>query len=65
MYQCPHAEMKQTVHESIAKMEKVFLAENMPPGVTVAFTRLVRKAAGITEGLAACQCHKQGYGALK
>ena len=39
-------------------MEKVFLAKNMPPGVTVAFTRLVRKAAGITEGLAVCQCHE-------
>ena len=55
LYQCTHAEMKQTVHEIIAQMEKVFLNENMPPGVTVAFTRLVRKAAGITEGLAECQ----------
>ena len=40
------------------KMEKVFLDENMPPGVTVAFTRLVRKAAGITERLAECQCRE-------
>ena len=39
-------------------MEKVFLNENMPPGVTVAFTRLVRKAAGITEELAECQCRE-------
>ena len=41
IYQCDHAKMKQTVHESIAKMEKVFLVENMPPDVTVVFTRLV------------------------
>ena len=26
--------------------------------VTVTFTRLVRKATGITEGLAACQCRE-------
>ena len=50
--------MKQTVHESIAKIKKVFLVKNMPLGITVAFTRLVRKAAGITEGLAACQCQE-------
>ena len=35
-------------------MEKVFLAENMPPGITVAFTRSVQKAARITEGLPFC-----------
>ena len=58
LYQCTHAEMKQTVHESIAQMEKIFLNENMPPGVTVAFTRLVRKAVGITEGLVECQCRE-------
>ena len=58
LYQCTHAEMKQTVHESIAQMEKIFLDENMPPSVTVAFTRLVRKAVGITEGLVECQCRE-------
>ena len=30
----------------------------MPPGVTVAFTTLVRKAAGIAEELAECQCQE-------
>ena len=50
--------MKQTVHESILNMEKVFLAKNMPLGVAVAFTRLVCNAAGITEGLAVCQCQE-------
>ena len=30
----------------------------MPPDVTVAFTRLVRKAVGITEGLAVYQCQE-------
>ena len=58
LYQCARAEMRPIVHESIEQMEKVFLAENMPPGVTVAFTKLVRKAAGITEGLAVCQCRE-------
>ena len=58
LYQCSHAEMKENVHESIEQMEKVFLAENMPSGVTVAFTKLVRKAAGIAEGLAECQCRE-------
>ena len=50
--------MRQTVHESIVQMEKAFLNENMPPGVTVAFARLVRRAASITEGLAECQCRE-------
>ena len=45
LYQCTHTEMRQTVQESIVRMEKAFLDENMPAGVTVAFTRLVRKAA--------------------
>ena len=58
LYQCTHAEMRQTVHESIVQMEKAFLNENMPPGVTVAFARLVRRAASITEGLAECQCRE-------
>ena len=50
--------MKQTMQESIMQMEKVFLDESIPPGVAVAFTRLVRKAAGITERLAECQCRE-------
>ena len=58
LYQCTPAKMKQTVQESIVQMEKVFLDEDMPPGVTVAFIRLVRKAVGITEGLAECQCRE-------
>ena len=50
--------MRHTVRESIEQKEKVFLAKNMPPGVTVAFTKLARKAAGITDGLAVCQCQE-------
>ena len=46
------------MQESIARMEKVFLDENMPPGVTVAFTRQVRRATGITAELTDCQCHE-------
>ena len=39
-------------------MEKVFLDENMPPGVAVAFAGLVRKAVGINEGLTKSQCRE-------
>ena len=39
-------------------MEKVFLAKNMPPGVTVAFTKLVWTAVEIAEGLVECQCRE-------
>ena len=39
-------------------MEKAFLDENIPPGVAVAFTGLVRKAVGASEGLTKSQCRE-------
>ena len=58
LYQCVHANMRRAVQDGIAQMEKVFHDENMPPGVTVAFTRQVRRATGITAELLDCQCRE-------
>ena len=52
-----HGKMVATVVEGIDKMEKVFAAEDMPPGVTIAFDERVRRATGTLTDKRQLQCN--------
>ena len=55
-YTCKHAKMIAGITGGIAKMEKTLAAENIAPGVTMAFVEQARKTTGTLVDKRQIQC---------